>query len=219
MFKLQNIALLSHASKTLLRIILERIRIKPKQKLQTNWRDSDKEGGQEIKSRMSEYWMHKAREQQQPLYMCFVDVKKTFDSIFHDKLWVIMMDMEYRLISNFRFFKMAAAAILKNRKFATSRPQYERCRWNLTKWSISTLLTVPTVKNLKFLKSTMAAAAILKNRIITLFWPRFKRFRQNLAWWPFWPLKIWNFKRPIWRRRHLEISKNRYIAGIRTHNR
>ena len=32
--------------------------------------------------------MHKAREHQQPLYMCFVDFKKAFDSISHDKLWI-----------------------------------------------------------------------------------------------------------------------------------
>jgi len=41
--------------------------------------------------------MHKAREHQQPLYMCFVDFKKAFDSISHDKLWVTMMDMGYSL--------------------------------------------------------------------------------------------------------------------------
>jgi len=39
--------------------------------------------------------MHKAREHQQPLSMCFVDFKKAFDSISHDKLWVTMMDMGY----------------------------------------------------------------------------------------------------------------------------
>ena len=43
--------------------------------------------------------MHKAREHQQPLYMCFVDFKKAFDSISHDKLWVTMMDMGYPLSS------------------------------------------------------------------------------------------------------------------------
>ena len=32
--------------------------------------------------------MHKARERQQPLYMCFVDFKKAFVSISRDKLWV-----------------------------------------------------------------------------------------------------------------------------------
>jgi len=29
--------------------------------------------------------------------MCFVDFKKAFDSISHDKLWVTMMDMGYHL--------------------------------------------------------------------------------------------------------------------------
>jgi len=41
--------------------------------------------------------MHKAHKHQQPLYMCFVDFKKAFDSISHDKLWVTMMDMGYPL--------------------------------------------------------------------------------------------------------------------------
>ena len=42
--------------------------------------------------------MHKAHEHQQPLYMCFVDFKKAFDSISHDKLRVTMMDMGYPLL-------------------------------------------------------------------------------------------------------------------------
>jgi len=41
--------------------------------------------------------MHKAREHQQLLYMCFVDFKKAFDYISHDKLWVTVMDMGYPL--------------------------------------------------------------------------------------------------------------------------
>jgi len=41
--------------------------------------------------------MHKAREHQQPLYMCFVEFKKAFDSISHDKLWVTITDMGYPL--------------------------------------------------------------------------------------------------------------------------
>ena len=41
--------------------------------------------------------MHKTREHQQPLYMCFVYFKKAFDSISHDKLWVTMIDMGYHL--------------------------------------------------------------------------------------------------------------------------
>ena len=62
-----------------------------------NRRDSDKERGQEIKSRISRILMHKAREHQQPLYMCFVDFKKAFDSISHDKFWVTLMEIRYPL--------------------------------------------------------------------------------------------------------------------------
>jgi len=29
------------------------------------------------------------------VYMCIVDIRKAFDSISHDKLWVTMMDMGY----------------------------------------------------------------------------------------------------------------------------
>jgi len=66
--------------------------------LQTNRRDAHKVGGgardQITNLRIL---MHKAREHQQPLYMCFVDFKKVFDSISHDKLWVTMMDIGYPL--------------------------------------------------------------------------------------------------------------------------
>jgi len=41
--------------------------------------------------------MHKAREHQQPLYVCCVDFKNSFDFISHDKLWVAMMDIGYPL--------------------------------------------------------------------------------------------------------------------------
>jgi len=36
-------------------------------------------------------------QHQQPLYMCFMDFKKAFDLIFHDKLWVTMVNMGYTL--------------------------------------------------------------------------------------------------------------------------
>jgi len=43
--------------------------------------------------------MRKACKHQQPLYMCFVDFKKAFDSIglSHDKLWVTMVYVGYPL--------------------------------------------------------------------------------------------------------------------------
>ena len=41
--------------------------------------------------------MHKAREHQQPPYVCFVDFNKAFDSIFQGKFRVTIMDMGYPL--------------------------------------------------------------------------------------------------------------------------
>jgi len=47
---------------------------------------------------------------------------------------------------------MAAAAILKNRKFARSQPRFDRFRLNLAWRRSSALLSRPTVKNFKNLK-------------------------------------------------------------------
>ena len=37
--------------------------------------------------------MEKAREHQRDLYMCFIDYKKAFDRVDHERLWVILRDM------------------------------------------------------------------------------------------------------------------------------
>lgn len=39
--------------------------------------------------------MDKAREFSQPLYLCFIDFAKAFDSVSHEKLWMTMLDMGY----------------------------------------------------------------------------------------------------------------------------
>src|SRR6218665_681973 len=39
--------------------------------------------------------MQKANEHQQPLFICFVDFKKAFDSIPHETLWVTMIEMGF----------------------------------------------------------------------------------------------------------------------------
>ena len=118
---------------------------------------------------------------------------------------------------------MAAAVILKNLKIAISQPQLGRFWRNLVRWRNSTLLTDPTVKNLKFPKSKMAAAAILKNRKIAISRPRFNRFDQ--IWhddavrpsWPPRPLKIWNFQNPRWRRPpSWKIEKSPYLGRVST---
>ena len=37
--------------------------------------------------------MEKAREHHIDLYMCFIDYKKVFDCVDHERLWVILRDM------------------------------------------------------------------------------------------------------------------------------
>jgi len=93
----RTIALVSHASKILVRIMLERIRVKSETEIageQAGFRQGKETRDQITNLRIL---MHKAREHLQPLYMCFVDFKKAFDSISYDKLWVTMMDMGYPL--------------------------------------------------------------------------------------------------------------------------
>ena len=114
---------------------------------------------------------------------------------------------------------MSTSAILRNRKIAISRPQFERFRQNLARGRSSNLLSVCTVKNLNFLKSKMAAAAILKNRKI----PYLGRsssdcnkvchtdaFRPS---WPFRRLKFEILKIQHGGVRHLENSKNRHCSA------
>ena len=52
-------------------------------------------GVQFIEHQLTEHLLpsRSPRQHQQPPYMCFVDFKKAFDSISHDKLGVTMMDM------------------------------------------------------------------------------------------------------------------------------
>jgi len=93
----RTIALVSHASKILLRIILERIRVKTETEIadeQVGFRQGRGTRDQITNLRIL---MHNARKHQQLLHMCFVDFKKALDSISHDKLWVTMMDMGYPL--------------------------------------------------------------------------------------------------------------------------
>ena len=78
-----------------LRITPERIRVKTETEIADEQAGFRQGRGTRDQITNLRILMHKAREHQQPLYMCFVDFKKAFDSISHDKLWVTMMDMEY----------------------------------------------------------------------------------------------------------------------------
>jgi len=94
----RTIALVSHATKIFLRVILERIRVKTETEIADEQAGFRQGRGTRDQITNLRILMHKARDHHQPLYMCFVDFKKAFDSVSHDKLWVtIMMDMGYPL--------------------------------------------------------------------------------------------------------------------------
>jgi len=93
----RTIALVSYASKILLRIIPEKNRVKTETEIADEQAGFRQGRGTRDQITNLRILMHKTREHQQPLYMCFVDFKKAFDSISHDKLWVTMMDMGYPL--------------------------------------------------------------------------------------------------------------------------
>ena len=91
----RTIALVSHVSKILPRIILERSRLKTETETadeQVGFRKGRRTRDQVTNLRVL---MEKAHEHQQPLYMCFMDFRKAFDCVcvFHDKLWLTTMDM------------------------------------------------------------------------------------------------------------------------------
>jgi len=77
----------SQASKILLQIIPERIRVKIEMEITDEEAGLGFQQGRGTRDQITKLriLMHKACEHQQPLYM--------FDSISHDKLWVTMMDM------------------------------------------------------------------------------------------------------------------------------
>lgn len=91
----RTIALVSHASKVLLKIILERIRNKTEEEIADEQAGFRKGRGTRDQIANLRIIMQKTREHQQSLFMCFIDFKKAFDSILHHSLWITMMDMGY----------------------------------------------------------------------------------------------------------------------------
>lgn len=91
----RTIALVSHASKILLRVILERMNSKLETEIaqeQAGFRPQRGTRDQILNLRII---LEKARERNQPLYMCFIDFTKAFDFIRHDQLWLTMLDMGF----------------------------------------------------------------------------------------------------------------------------
>ena len=85
-----TIALISHASKVMLKIRQARLQQSVNQKLpdvQAGFRK-----GRRTKDQIANI-IEKAREFQKKIYFCFIDYAKAFDCVDHNKLWKILKEM------------------------------------------------------------------------------------------------------------------------------
>ena len=91
-----TIALISHVSKVMLKIIQARLQQYLNHKLpdvQAGFRK-----GRGTRDQIANICriMGKAREFQKNIYFCFIDYAKAFDCVDHNKLWKILKEMEYQ---------------------------------------------------------------------------------------------------------------------------
>ena len=88
-----TIALISHSSKVMLKILQARFQQYMNQKLldaQIGFRKGRGTRGQVANIR---WIIEKAREIQKDIYFCFTDYAKAFDCVDHNKLWKILKEM------------------------------------------------------------------------------------------------------------------------------
>ena len=89
----RTIALISHASKVMLKILQARLQQYVNRELpdvQAGFRK-----GRETRNQIANirWLMEKGREFQKNIYFCFIDYAKAFDCVDHDKLWTILKEM------------------------------------------------------------------------------------------------------------------------------
>ena len=93
MLKMCTIALISHTSKVMLKILQARLQ------RNFNWESPDVQAGfrtgRETRDQIAKIrWIiKKARECQKNIYICFIDYTKGFDSVDHNKLWKILEEL------------------------------------------------------------------------------------------------------------------------------
>ena len=89
-----TIALISHASKVMLKILQARLQ------LYVNWELPDVQAGftegRGRRDQIANIWwiIEEAREFQKNIYFCFIDYAKAFDCMDHNKLWKILKRWE-----------------------------------------------------------------------------------------------------------------------------
>ena len=86
-------ALISHASKVMLKILQARLQQYVNQELPDVQAEFRKGRGNRDQTANIRWIIEKAREFQQNIYFCFIDYAKAFDCVDHKKLWKILEKM------------------------------------------------------------------------------------------------------------------------------
>ena len=88
-----TIALISHASKVMLKILQARLQRYVNHELPDVQAAFTKGRGTRDQIANIRWITEKAREFQKNIYFCFIDYGKTFDSVHYNKLWKILQEM------------------------------------------------------------------------------------------------------------------------------
>jgi len=88
-----TIALISHASKVMLKILQARLQQYVNHELPDVQADFRKGRGTRDQIGNIRWIMEKAREFQKNIYFCFIDYPKAFDCVDHNKLWKLLKEM------------------------------------------------------------------------------------------------------------------------------
>ena len=134
-----TIALISHASKVMLKILLARLQQYANRELpdvQTGFKK-----GRVTRDQIANIcWIiEKAREFQKNIYFCFIDYIKAFDCVDHNKLWGILQEMGItdHLTCLLRYLYAGQEATVRTRHGTGLLPNWER---SLSRQYIVTLL-------------------------------------------------------------------------------
>ena len=93
MFKLHTIALVSHASKVMLKILQARLQQYVNREIPDVQTGFQKGRGTRDQIANILCIIEKAREFQKNIYFCFIDYAKAFECVGHNKLWKILKEM------------------------------------------------------------------------------------------------------------------------------
>ena len=89
----RTIALISHASKVMLKILQARLQQYVNREIPDVQAGFRKGRGTRDEIANIRWIMEKARESRKNIYFCFLDYAKAFDCVDHNKLWKILQEM------------------------------------------------------------------------------------------------------------------------------